>query len=58
MSGNGYKVLGFLVWKGASWYLRNRYSLAKRVGMGALAAGLVAAAGAAVLAQRRNAGPH
>lgn len=53
MSGNGYKVLGFLVWKGASWYLRNRYSLAKRVGTGVLVGGAVVA-GAVVLAQRRN----
>lgn len=58
MSGNGYKVLGFIVWKGTSWYLRNLYGRRKRVGAGMLAAGLVAAAGAAVLAQRRNGHGH
>ncbi len=58
MSGNGYKVLGFIVWKGAAWYLRNRYSRRRRVGASVLAAGLVAAAGAAVLAQRRNGHAH
>jgi hypothetical protein len=57
MSGNGYKVLGFLVWKGTSWYLRNRYGLAKRVGAGVLAAGAMAA-GAVVLAQRRSGASH
>ena len=54
MSENGYKLLGFVVWKGGSWYLRRRYGLAKRVSAGVVAAAMVAAAGAAVLAQRRN----
>jgi hypothetical protein len=27
----GYKVLGFVVWKGAKWYLGHRVSRAKRV---------------------------
>jgi hypothetical protein len=54
MSGNGYKALGFIVWKGGILYLKRRYGVAGRVGTGALAAGLVAVAAAAVLAQRRN----
>jgi uncharacterized membrane protein YhfC len=58
MSGNGYKALGFVVWKGGIWYLKRRYGVARRIGTGALAAGLVAAAGAAVLAQRRNGNGH
>jgi hypothetical protein len=58
MPGNGYKVLGLVVWKGGMWYLRRRYGFARRVGTGLLAAGAVAAAGAAVLAQRRNGGGH
>jgi hypothetical protein len=58
MSGNGYKALGFVVWKGGIWYLKRRYGVARRIGTGALAAGLVAAAGAAVLAQRRNGHGH
>jgi hypothetical protein len=40
----GYKILGFVVWKGAKWYLGHRVSRAKRfaaagvvgVGVGAL----------------------
>jgi hypothetical protein len=58
MSGNGYKALGFVVWKGGIWYLRRRYGFAKRIGTGALAAGAVAAAGAIVLAQRRHGNGH
>jgi len=55
MSGNGYKTLGFLVWRGGMWYFKRRYGLAKRVAASTLAAGAVAAAGAAVAAQRRGA---
>jgi hypothetical protein len=58
LSSNGYKALGFVVWKGGIWYLRRRYGLARRIGTGTLAAGLVAAVGAAVLAQRRNGHEH
>ncbi|HEV7772538.1 MAG TPA: hypothetical protein VGO48_04510 [Conexibacter sp.] len=58
MSGNAYKALGFVVWKGGIWYLKRRYGLAKRIGTGALAAGMVVAAGAVVLAQRRNGNGH
>jgi hypothetical protein len=58
MSGNGYKALGFVVWRGGVWYLKRRYGLAKRIGTGALAAGLVATAGAVVLARRRNGNRH
>jgi hypothetical protein len=58
MSGNAYKALGFVVWKGGILYLRSRYVLSRRVGTGALAAAAVAAAGAVVLAQRRNGDRH
>jgi hypothetical protein len=58
MSGNGYKALGFVVWKGGLWYLRRRYGVAKRMSTGVLAAGAVAAVGAVVLAQRRNGASH
>ncbi|HKG39790.1 MAG TPA: hypothetical protein VKB25_12430 [Conexibacter sp.] len=58
MSGNAYKALGFVVWKGGILYLRSRYAFGRRIGTGALAAGLVVAAGAAVLAQRRNGNGH
>lgn len=53
MSGNAYKALGFIVWKGGLGYLRWRYGLAKRVGTGLLAASAVAAVGA-IAARRRN----
>jgi len=58
MSGNAYKALGFVVWRGGMWYLRRRYGLVRRVGTGLLAAGAVAAAGAAVAAQRRSGNRH
>ena len=58
MSGNGYKALGFVVWKGGIWYLKRRYGVAKRVGTGALAAGIVGVVGAAALARRRNGHSH
>ena len=57
MSGNAYKALGFVVWRGGMWYLRRRYGLAKRVGTGLLAASAVAAVGAAA-ARRRNGHAH
>jgi len=57
MSGNAYKALGFVVWRGGMWYLRRRYGLARRVGTGLLAASAVAAAGA-VAARRRNGHAH
>jgi len=55
MSGNGYKALGFLVWRASMWYLKRRYGLAKRVAASTLAAGAVAAGGAVVATQRRSA---
>jgi hypothetical protein len=58
MSGTAYKALGFAVWRGGMWYLRRRYGFAKRVSTGLLAAGAVAAVGAAVAAQRRNGNEH
>ena len=57
MSGNAYKALGFVVWRGGMWYLRRRYGMAKRIGAGVLAAGTVAAVGA-LAARRRNGHTH
>jgi hypothetical protein len=38
----GYKVLGFMVWQGAKWYLRRRLPGAGRtVAIAALAGGLI-----------------
>jgi hypothetical protein len=58
MSGNAYKALGFLVWRGGTWYLRRRYGTARRVGAGVLAAGTVAAVGAVAASRRRNGHAH
>ena len=50
----GYKVLGYIVWHGATWYLRRRYGgRARKLALGALVAGGVAAA---LVAQRRSSG--
>lgn len=55
MSGTGYKVLGFVVWKGGVWYVKRRYgTTGRRVGAGALALTAVAVAGAIAVVQRRN----
>jgi hypothetical protein len=45
----GYKILGFVVWKGAKWYLGHRMSRAKRfaaAGVVGLGAGALAVAAA------------
>jgi hypothetical protein len=45
VGGNGYKIIGYVVWKGGKWYLRKRLPSARRValiGAGA-AGGLIAA---------------
>ncbi|MEA2144588.1 MAG: hypothetical protein QOG59_175 [Solirubrobacteraceae bacterium] len=50
----GYKALGFIVWRGARWYLGKKYSNAPRkIAIGTIAAGAVAA-GLAALAQRQR----
>ncbi|HLB21085.1 MAG TPA: hypothetical protein VK605_03200 [Solirubrobacteraceae bacterium] len=54
MRANGYKLLGFAVWRGAKWYVRRRLPSARTTVAGAL--GLLAAGGAAALAARRVAG--
>jgi hypothetical protein len=54
VNGSGYKVLGFVVWRGLRWYVRRTYGHlvpSRRV----TAAGvLVLAVGALVLAGRRD----
>jgi hypothetical protein len=48
----GYKLLGFVVWRGARWYLGRRYADAPRkIVIGTIGASAVAA-GVAALAQR------
>lgn len=44
----GYKLLGFVVWQGARWYLRRRYPGLPRKLAIAGAAGLAVAGGVAV----------
>jgi len=49
----GYRILGFVVWQGSKWYLRQRLRGARlQLAIGVLAA--VIAAGAAAAAQRRS----
>jgi len=39
VNGTGYKILGFVVWRGAKWYVRRTYGHlipSRRVGVGAL----------------------
>jgi len=50
---NGYKLLGYVIWRAGKWYLRRR--LPSRRVMGAGFALLAGAAAAAVLARRASA---
>jgi hypothetical protein len=51
MSGNAYKLLGYAVWRGGKWYLRQR--LPPRRTLVLYAAGTVAALSATALIARR-----
>ena len=52
----GYKLLGFVVWRGAKWYLGRRLGALTATRRLAVAGGLAAAAAAVLLAvgARRN----
>jgi hypothetical protein len=52
MGRNGYRLLGFVVWRGAKWYLRRRLPSARTLAISGLALGAGVAA-AAVAAGRR-----
>lgn len=54
MSSNGYKLLGYAVWRGGKWYLRQRLPSARTVAVrgGAACSAVIAA----VLIARRVAG--
>jgi hypothetical protein len=53
----GYKLLGYVVWKGGTWYLRRRFPDARRKLALAGGAGLAVAGGAAAfVALRRSSG--
>jgi hypothetical protein len=48
MNGNGYKLLGYVVWRGGKWYLRRRLPSTRVLAAAALTGGA-----AAVLLARR-----
>jgi hypothetical protein len=53
MNGSGYKVLGFVVWRGAKWYARRRLPSPRKLAV--VAAGGLSVAGAAGAIARRAA---
>jgi hypothetical protein len=40
MNGNGYKLLGYAVWRAGKWYLRLRLPSARTLAFSAVAAGV------------------
>jgi len=58
MSATGYRILGFMVWRGAKWYARRNVTKALPSGRAAGAAGAVVGVVAlvAILAGRRASG--
>lgn len=53
-SGDPYRLLGYVVWRGAKWYLRRRLPATRKLAVGGLAAA-GALALAAVAAKRLSA---
>ncbi len=51
VNGNGYKLLGYAVWRGGKWYLRRRLPSARTAAVAGVA-GLSALAVAVLLARR------
>jgi len=51
VNGNGYKLLGFVVWRGARWYVRRKLPSARATAAGALGA-LAMLAVVALIARR------
>jgi hypothetical protein len=56
VNGNGYKLLGFVVWRGARWYARRKLPSARATAAGALGA-LAALGVVALIARRARADP-
>jgi hypothetical protein len=54
MSTNGYRLLGYTIWKGGRWYLRRRMPPVRSLALKGLAVGAVLAAAALIV--RRAAG--
>jgi hypothetical protein len=48
MNRNGYRLLGFVVWQGAKWYVRRRVPVRRIVVLGALGLGVAGASAVAV----------
>ncbi len=48
VNGNGYKLLGFVVWRGAKWYARKRLPSRRSVALVAVGGLLVVAAAGAI----------
>ena len=51
MNGNGYKLLGYVVWRGAKWYVRQRLPSARKVAL-VVVTGVTGAAALALAARR------
>jgi hypothetical protein len=51
MNGNAYRVLGYVVWRGAKWYMRKRLPSRRSLALGGLAT--VGTLGATVVVFRR-----
>ncbi len=51
MNGNGYKLLGFVVWRAARWYARRRLPSSRSLALVAVG-GLSAVAAAGAIARR------
>jgi hypothetical protein len=55
MNGTGYKLLGFVVWRGAKWYARRRLPSSRKLVLAAVG-GLSVAGAAGVIARRAATG--
>jgi len=48
MNGNGYKLLGMLVWRGGKWYVRRRLPSTRTLAIASLGTGSVLVAGSLI----------
>jgi hypothetical protein len=54
MNGTAYRILGYAVWRGGKWYLRQRVPAARKIALSTVGAGAVLCA-AVMIARRRAA---
>ncbi len=54
MNGTAYRILGYAVWRGGKWYLRQRLPTARKIALSTAVA--VAALGAAAMIAHRRTG--